>query len=464
MADRQDKIKALNRKLDILLLRQEEFAREIAKLQVEIGRLSGESAKHSPDYEEVYVEKPISANTDFITRKEEITEATPAPERSSQQKKTTRARKPRTAQQQSDLEKFIGENLISKIGIGVLIIGVGIGAKYSIEHNLVSPLTRIILGYLTGLGLLGVGVKLKKNYEQYSAVLVSGAMAIMYFITYFAYSFYELIPQPLAFGLMLLFTAVTVFAALNYNRQVIAVIGLVGAYAVPFLLSDGSGKVAILFSYMTIINIGILVIAFRKYWRSLYYTSFVLTWTVYAGWLAFSYQMSEHYALALIFLSLFFIIFYGTFTAYKLSQNAKLAIGDTVLILVNSFVFFALGYITLEEHPTGQQLLGLFALANALLHFLVSIVVFKRKLSDKKLFFLVSGLALVFATITIPIQLDGNWVTLLWAGEAALLFWIGRTKNVSVYEKLSIPLMILAFFSLVQDWLFGYFIYYPTQA
>ena len=142
-------------------------------------------------------------------------------------------------------------------------------------------MTRIILGYLTEAGLLGFGMKLKKKYENYSAVLVSGAIAIMYFITYSAFSFYDLIPQVIAFVLMVVFTAFTVVAAINYNKQVIAHIGLVGAYAVPFLLSEGSGKVAILFSYMAIINVGILFIAFKKYWKPLYYSSFGLTWLMY---------------------------------------------------------------------------------------------------------------------------------------------------------------------------------------
>ncbi len=61
-------------------------------------------------------------------------------------------------------------------------------------------------------------------------------------------------------------------------------------------------------------------------------------------------------------------------------------------------------------------------------------------------------LALIFITIAMPVQLDGNWVTLLWAGEAALLFWIGRTKNISFYEILSFPIMLLALISLVLDW------------
>ncbi len=67
---------------------------------------------------------------------------------------------------------------------------------------------------------------------------------------------------------------------------------------------------------------------------------------------------------------------------------------------------------------------------------------------------------MVFITIAIPVQLDGNWVTLLWAGEAALLFWLGRTKSIPVYEKLSYPLMLLAGVSLVQDWDISYHQYY----
>jgi len=359
----------------------------------------------------------------------------------------------------TNLEKFIGENLISKIGIIITIIGVSIGAKYTIEHDLISPLTRIILGYLIGLGLLGFGIKLKKNYINFSAVLVSGAIAIVYFMTFSAYSFYNLIPQALAFAMMAIFTVLAVFAALNYDKQVIAHIGLVGAYAVPFLLSDGTEQVVILFSYTAIINIGILIIAFKKYWKPLYYASFVLSWLIYFTWYTSEYQTDKHFELALYFLSIFFIIFYVTFLAYKLIRKVTFEIEDIFLLLSNSFIFYGIGYSILSKHPTAQQYLGLFTICNAFIHLTISAIIYKQKLGDKNLFYLISGLVLVFITIAIPVQLNGNWVTLLWAGEAVLLFWIGRTKNAAVYEKISYPLMILALFSIFQDWEAAYVIH-----
>lgn len=457
MADSQEQINLLLEKLELLLRRQDEFSKEINTLRTDINSLRG--SKEDASLPEVISSMPP------VQGKELTEKVLPTSPIVSQQKNTNAGKDlPRvknTPKLKLDIEKFIGENLINKIGIVITVIGVAIGAKYTIEHDLISPLTRIILGYLAGAGLLGFGIKLKVKYENYSAVLVSGAMAILYFITFAAYSFYALFPQLLAFAIMVVFTVFTVVAALNYNRQVIALIGLVGAYAIPFLLSEGSGEVRVLFSYMGIINIGILIIAFKKYWKPVYYSSFGLTWVMFLFWYLIKYKMEDHFGIALTFLSLFFIIFYLAFLGYKLLQKEKFGITDVILLLLNSIIFYGLGYAILSSHETGKQLLGLFTLGNALIHFAVGILIYRQKLADVNLFYFIIGLVLVFITIAVPVQLDGNWVTLLWAGEATLLFWIGRFKNVPIYEKLSYPLMILAVLSIFEDWSWVYGRYVP---
>jgi uncharacterized membrane protein len=182
----------------------------------------------------------------------------------------------------------------------------------------------------------------------------------------------------------------------------------------------------------------------------------VLTWLIFASWYASEYQTEEHFVVAICFLSLFFVIFYGTFLAFKLQQKEKFEITDILLLLANSFIFYGIGYSILARHETGSQFLGVFTIFNGILHFAVSAYIYKQKLNDKNLFYLISGLVLVFITIAIPVQLDGNWVTLLWVGEAALLFWIGRTKQIPVYENISYPLMLLAVISIFQDWSTAY--------
>lgn len=464
MTENQEAVNQLVANLESLLRRQEDLSRDLHTLQIELYKLKTigqEAVNVSPEtkpqatvIEKVAPIKNVNLASDLKPIQQPMpTEAVEQP--ASQDNKTQKGK--------SDIEKFIGENLINKVGIAITVIGVAIGTKYSIDNDLINPLTRIIMGYLFGLGLLGTGIKLKSKYENYSAVLVSGAMAIMYFITFSAYGLYGLIPQAAAFILMLAFTVFTVIAALKYNRQVIALIGLVGAYAVPFLLSNGSGKVAILFTYMTILNIGILTIAFKKYWKPLYYVSFALTWIIFLSWFLSKYETNKHFGLALLFLAAFFGIFYLTFLAYKLIKKERFATGDIISLLINSFVFYAIGYSILDDHQTGEHLLGLFTLSNAIVHFVVSVIIYRQKLTDKNVHYLIAGLVLVFITIAVPVQLQGNWVTLLWAGEAALLFWIGRTKAVQFYERASYALMLLAFLHIIQDWGYVYTTYDPSM-
>ncbi|WP_179319817.1 DUF2339 domain-containing protein [Winogradskyella helgolandensis] len=467
MATNQELIDKLIEKLELLFKKQAEFSSEIESLKAELYHLKSGTIEEEivPVKENSIVEPEIEIESEPIIEIQEHVKSTiepiSEPEVKSEfvetEQDSVANEKPKA---KSSLEKFIGENILNKIGIVITIIGVAIGAKYSIENDLISPLTRIILGYFTAIGLLGFGIKLKKKYEAYSAVLVSGSIVILYFITFFAYNFYDLIPQMPTFALMVIFTAFTVVAAISYNRQVIAHIGLVGAYAVPFLLSDGSGRIEVLFSYTAIVNIGILIISFKKYWKSLYYSAFVFTWLIFGSWFFSEYFEDEQFSLALSFLTIFFIIFYMTFLAYKMLKKEVFQSSDVVLLLLNSFLFYGFGFAILDNHETGTHLLGLFTLGNAVTHFIVSVIFYKMKLGDKNLFYLASAMVLVFITITIPVQLDGNWVTLLWVSEAALLFWLGRTKGIKVYEKLSYPLMILAFLSLLQDWSFAYSAYY----
>ncbi len=458
MGENANDIENLLQRLEFLLKKQESSLREFYILKSELLKLKKEQQPKPPDaaslilepaVEETNITEIVAGDLETVVNEPGEREVPEHPNFEEKLRSSVQSKKSK-----SDVERFIGENLISKIGIAITVIGVSIGAKYAIDHQLISPLTRILLGYLVGLGLFGFSIRLKKEYENFSAVLLSGAMAIFYFITFAAYNFYDLIPQLMAFGLMLLFTGFTVRASLRYNRQVIALYGMVGAYAIPFLLSNNTGQITTLFLYITIINAGILILSAKKYWHALYYSAFVLTWLIYAGWFEQRYN-GDDFGTGIGFLSLFFLMFYVTFLSYKLIRKEQFGINDVFLLLANTFIFYGYGYVMIEDQPDFDHLLGGFTLCNALIHFSVAFILIRKKLADKNLIAFISGLVFVFITISIPVQLDGNWVTLLWVLQAALLFWIGRTKGATIYEKLSYPLMVLACISLVHDWFMG---------
>jgi putative membrane protein len=463
------KINELEQRIGNLLYRQSVFYKEIKQLENELAELKRQSNFSSVSATNTVktpvekpterpAEKPIERPTEAPAEKTTETPVITAPSTPKPQFSLPTINKPK---QPSDLEKIIGESWINKIGILIVIIGVAIGAKYSIENELISPLTRIILGYLVGIGLLGFGIKLKPKFEGYSAVLVSGSISIFYFITYFAYSFYNLIPQILAFAMMLIFTVFTVFAAIKYNRVVIAHIGLIGAYAVPFLLSSGSGRVDILFSYMLIINLGILFISIKRDWKTLHYSAFFFTWLIYGSWFAdksFYSSLQGYEALGIGFATAFFLIFYGVSLFNNIISKEKLDKINIILILLNSFIYFGFGYGIFNSNTKLDTYLGLFTLFNAVIHFVVLFFIKSKKLADSTLFYSTLGMVFTFITIAIPIQLDGSWVTLLWIAQGTILFWIGKTKNIPIYEKISLPILGLSFLSLLEDWSFYHYV------
>jgi uncharacterized membrane protein len=447
MDDKNKAIRDLHEKIEEIARKQKSFQEDIARLHTQIFELDLSERPAVVQPKTVVAVEPKASPPVITPPVKENIPVFSAPDVAPKPPAPVKIRKEKTP-----IEEFIGTNLLNKIGIAILVIGIGFGVKYSIDHQLIQPLTRIILGYVAGLALIGLALRLKKDHANFSAVLLSGGMAVLYFITFAAYDFYDLIPQTMAFVLMVVFTAFTVFAAMQYNMEMIGIIGLVGAYAVPFLLSDGSGKVVILFSYITIINIGILVLAFKKYWKRLYYLAFVLTWLSFSAWWIDQFDVDKHLTISLAFGSVFFITFYVTFLAYKLLRKEPLAKLDLAFMLVNSFVFYGFGYATINDMQGGEELLGLFTVATALIHFIACIIIYKQQSQFRDIFYFVAGMVLVFLTLAVPVQLEGNWVSLVWAMESLLLFWIGRTKQFPVYEKLSYPLILLAVGSLVHDW------------
>ena len=351
----------------------------------------------------------------------------------------------------SDLERLIGENIANKVGMLITVLGVAIGVKYAIDHELISPVMRIVLGYLMGIGLLATSIRLRKNYFELSAVILSGALAVFYFITFAAYDYYQLLPQGLTFAMMALITVFAALSALSYNKMLIAIGGMVGAYSIPFLLSSGEDHSIFFLSYVLLINLGILYLAFKRDWNVLYYLAFAFTWFIYFGWLS-RYCDESHFFIGLFFATIYFGLFYTAFMAFKIMQNQKFDASNILILITNALFYYAAGMILINNLPYGNDYTGLFTLANAVVHFFVSRMVYKRELADKSLFMLVSGLVIFFITLVFPVQFDGFKVTMFWAMEMALLFYIGQKLDVPAYKKLSYPLILLVLMSLFLDW------------
>lgn len=353
------------------------------------------------------------------------------------------------------LEAFIGGNLINKVGIIAIVAGLGFLISFAIENELLSPLIRIMLSLLAGFILIGTAYRLMNKYRNFSGVLFGGGIAVLYFSVYISHDFYNFIPSWAAIVLMLLITVITAWIASWQNTEAIGIYGFVGAYAIPFLFGLHSADNISFILYVSIINLGIIFLSYFKDWKVLYYTAFGLSWIIFMVWYTSTSPVKIGTAIAFGFLSLFFVSFYTISLLYKLIKEEKFIAADILLLLLNSFVFYGLGYHLIKDSGL-EEYLGLFTFGNALVHGIALFLILRARKIEKGLYLLIAGLVMLFITISIPVQLTGKWVTFLWTGEFVLLYIIGQKSRAKFYLNFSLVLLILAFASLFMDWASAY--------
>jgi len=401
-----EKIKNLIARIDELAVEIEKSRRELMQLRNELRNISGQESIH-------------------------------AGSPSSPMHSTQRSAKP-------GLENFVGLKLIHFFGIIALVIGLAIGVKYAIDKNLISPALRIILAYSAAAILFFISYRLNKSYRLFSLILFGGSMATAYFTTYGAFAYYQFLPVFVAFGLMLLLAVGTVYYSMRYNSQELAVLALVGGYGIPFLVRGNAENWVGLFSYIVIINLAVSFLSFKRYWTTLIYLSFVVTWMIFLSAIYVRFERID-FVVAIIFAIVYFVLFNLNTVAFKVVRKQQLALADTTLILINViFLYFALfkllQFKTFNDLAEMTIIFAVVCLFGAYLQRMLAQPVLLRGLTT---------LGLFLAIIYIPMYFDHLTITIIWMLMAAALFVLGLWKKFKLLRLVSIILFAATLFKLV---------------
>jgi len=347
-----------------------------------------------------------------------------------------------------DIEKFIGENLINKIGIAILVLAIGYFVKYAIDSNWIGPVGRVGIGFICGGILLGFAHKLRNNYNAFSSVLVGGGLAVFYFTVTLGFHQFNLFSQTAAFVILVVITAFAVALSLLYDRQELAVIALVGGLASPFMASNGSANYHALFIYMLVLNTGLLVIAYNKAWRILNLLAFILSQLVYVSVL-FTVDTKGSGA-TLLYGGIFYLLYFAINIANNVKESKKFIASDFGILLSNTAIYFAAGLYLLTNMELTQYR-GLFSAAMAVLNLVASYILLKNKKVDTNILYLLIGITITFISLTAPIQLHGNNITLFWASEAVLLYWLYQKSGIVLMRYTALGIWVIMLGSLAMD-------------
>jgi uncharacterized membrane protein len=360
-------------------------------------------------------------------------------------------------------ELRLGQKWLLIAGVVALVLAVGYFLKYSFDRNWIGPAGRVSLAYLAGIATLATGEFCRrKNYEVFGLYLFGGGIAVLYFASYAAFQIYSLIGQMPAFGLMACVTALAGFFSLKYDTRWLAVLGIIGGFFTPVVLSTGTDNQIALMTYMAILNGGILAIAAFKQWHLLNYLGLAFTWLLFTTWYAHHYA-DEKFWTTTVFLNLFFLIYaIVPYADCFVRKNLQLMAGLGITI-PNTYVAFGFSFGTIYNHASVEWV-SIATTVYAALFLGMAAYVRRHNRENVDAFILLLAKGFLFLIITVPILFSEHWITIFWAAQAIALLWVAiKLSDVRLRYGAMVLLLIAAGKLFFYDYLMVFDLQIPSM-
>ena len=292
--------------------------------------------------------------------------------------------------------------------------------------QLLTDVGRLAVGFASGLALLALGERSRRRAERWFSEGISGAGIAVFYLTIWAgVQRYHLLSFEVSFALMAATVLVGVLLALRYDAISLSVLATIGSFLTPVLLRAPGGAPTTpypLLTYLTVLNTGILAVSLYRQWRSLVWLSFGATVLLLLGWAVDSYT-PQHQWTVFAFVTINFVLFLGCACFRSLAQRDATQPQELMLVFADTFVYTLAGYAligdALGRYPSAFALL-LAALFGLLAFLVYQVVPQNRNLQDS-----LTGLAVFYLVIAVPLQLRQDWLVVGWSVLAAVLVTLG---------------------------------------
>ncbi|HET6195309.1 MAG TPA: DUF2339 domain-containing protein, partial [Acetobacteraceae bacterium] len=193
---------------------------------------------------------------------------------------------PATAISAAYWEQLLVENWLVWLGGATLALGGAFLVKLSIDYGLLTEEVRVALTIAFGVGLSVAAEWVRRRdpplpgdapgmASYVPQALAAAGAATVFAAVFAAYALYHLIPSGVAFVLLAVAAGSAVAQSLRHG-PLVAALGLVGAYAVPALVSSDNPHALPLFAYVAVVTGGALTLLRHREW-------WWLAWLALAG-------------------------------------------------------------------------------------------------------------------------------------------------------------------------------------
>ncbi|WP_175621997.1 DUF2339 domain-containing protein [Chryseobacterium schmidteae] len=358
---------------------------------------------------------------------------------------------PETIEDNSEPEKdwlvplfdFIKQNILTIIGIFTLVLGIGYFVKYAIDKNWIGETARMGIGFLAGFILIITAHFIRKNYTIFSSIIMGGGIAVLYFTTTIAFREYHLFTQNTAFVITCAITLLSIFFSYRYNSETLIIFSLFGGFLAPLMISTGQSNYIFLFTYLSLLNMGMLITFYLKNWKSVGWIAFIFTAIYLYFWTIEKTDLTS-----IIFYIVTYIIFYAFALQNYFKTNLLSKLDILMLVLINFSSIVGLVYIfsILKYEP-----LSIFPLSFALVNIIFAFKEYQNKKFERN-YSVFAGIGISLLTLSVALQFKTHLITSVWAIEASLLLYIWKKTNHNIFKIFFYLLFPLVILSQIMTW------------
>ena len=334
-------------------------------------------------------------------------------------------------------ELLLGGNWLAIIGVIAVFIGTAFFLKLAFENDWINQTNRILLGVFGGAVFLAIGEIWRNKYASYFNIITGCGIAILYLTIFSAYALYSMIGYYFAVAFLLIVTILAVLQALRNNSITLAVLGVVGAFAAPFVLlafdgidfmQSSVGSVDWLL-YIILIDLGVIFLATFRNWSWFTFIALIGSLLSYAVWATENFD-NVSLLVSQGGISVIFLLILGSTMLFNYLWKRPAKGFDYSLILINSAAFLFITYMNMWD--SHREWLGALTIVIAGLYASLSYISYRSRLQNNDFSTFLLGISAVFLGIAFPVhfQYDAPIVLIAWSIEGLILTWLSIRMNV----------------------------------
>jgi uncharacterized membrane protein len=332
-----------------------------------------------------------------------------------------------------------GGRWLAIVGVLAVVAAAAFAVQYAIEMGWLTEGLRMVLGAIVGLGLTFLGNSLRARLGWFGDAVVGLGLAVLYLTAYSGYVFFDFYSYGFALAATVAVSVLAAVLAVSAKVEAPAALGAAGAFLTAIVLPMTASPAAVAFAFAAAAVS--LAAATGAGWRATQAVAFAGSMVVFVEFLGWGYDQETQFwfveTFALLFIAVFTFAGYG-WAALRRREPTRY---DVALSVAATLVFAPIAIALADDYSVDYD--GFLPLFLALAYGAAALWGYSAKASrlanDASL-----GLAAAFLATAVALQLDGAWVAILWAAEAALLALLAWRSSGEVFGALSGALAVLA--------------------